>query len=148
MQLFARIVNKLDWCTLWKMQMRNTPELQLVWRVAKKVSLKSRDWVEPGLAAEVAKPLTLVYGVLVPRPIIWVQTIFVFVSVPDQLLGTRVVMATLNALPWVVFYRIVELQLLVKLVILLNYAKDELGVSVVFEELYGLTLKLVMLRHS
>ena len=110
--------------------------------------LESKDRIELVLAAKVAEPFALVGGVLVPRPVVWVQTAFVFVSVSDKLFDAGVVMKTFIALPRVDFYRIVELQWLGGFFVIFNDAQDELLITIVLKELYGLPFALLKLSHN
>ena len=54
---------------------------------------------------------------------------------PDERFYAAVVMVTLRTLPRGFFDRVVELQLLVKLLVILNQASNELGVAIVLQEL-------------
>ena len=75
-------------------------------------------------------------------------TILVAVSVPNEFFVIGIVVATLMALPRVVFDCIVNLQWLVRLFVLTNEALDELSEAIVGKELYGLPFPLLWLWHS
>ena len=145
-QILAGIVLQLDF-RLRKMQVADSPNLQMGGAVAvHQVGLEFRDFVELGLASEIAEELLSgVLGVLLLR-LESVGTALLFVY--GQLLFARQEMAAIFALEFGFSQRKVELKLLGFLVCN-NTAFNEFGVAIGIKELAGLQLGcLDLLRHN